>query len=282
MDTQHRLVRRATCRPLVAVVAALGVIAATFGPAASVADASAPPACRIADVTTKLHNRADWSRTVLDTTFRLPKAYRPVGMARVRSAGLSGSGSIRRVAVADLKAMVHASRVAGLRLAVRSAYRSYQTQVWTFAKWVHSGGIGTALDTSARPGHSEHQLGTAIDFIRAGGTPPWLVRDWARTREGAWLSRNAWRYGWVMSYPKGRKAATCYAYEPWHYRYVGRDIARQVHDSGRTLRQILWTLQTEPPAPSPSPSPSDTPNPTPTPTDEPTPSPSPTEDAPAA
>jgi D-alanyl-D-alanine carboxypeptidase len=200
-------------------------------------------------------------------------------LVSVRRAGLSGYGSVRRVALADLKAMVRASRAAGLRLAVRSAYRSYQTQVWTFAHWVHAGGTAAALETSARPGHSEHQLGTAIDFTRAGGIAPWFVPDWGKTREGAWLARNAWRYGWVMSYPKGRKAATCYAYEPWHFRYVGKDTARQVHHSGRALRQVLWTLQTPTSTPSPTPTPNPTPTATPTSTPPTEPTPTPTDAA---
>ncbi|HSS36870.1 MAG TPA: D-alanyl-D-alanine carboxypeptidase family protein, partial [Patescibacteria group bacterium] len=91
----------------------------------------------------------------------------------------------------------------------------------------------------------------------------------ARSREGAWLAKNAWKYGFVMSYPKGKKRVTCYAYEPWHYRYVGRDLAARVHASGKTLRQVLWTLQTAPP-------PTPTPTPEPTPTSEPTPTPEPT------
>ena len=277
---------RVSRRRVLPVVAALILLAGLLGPATT-AVAAGPPSCRIADVTTKFHASTDWARTLLDTTYRLPKTFRPVGLISVHAAGLSGSGSVRRIALTDLRALVRASRLAGVRLAVRSAYRSYQTQVWTFASWVRRGGIGAALDTSARPGHSEHQLGTTIDFTRAGGIAPWFVSDWGRTAEGAWLRVNAWKFGWVMSYPKGRQAATCYAYEPWHYRYVGKEIAGQVHASGRTLRQVLWTLQTTtpPPTPTPSPTPTATPTPTPTPdptgTPTPTDEPTPTDDAPA-
>ncbi len=95
----------------------------------------------------------------------------------------------------------------------------------------------SALATSARPGHSEHQLGLAIDFKTAGGAAAWRYADWARTREGAWLARNAWRYGFVMSYPAGKRSLTCYAYEPWHYRYVGRTSqGRSTTAAGRSAR----------------------------------------------
>ena len=279
MNDRHPLHRADARRRALALAAAIGLLATALGPAAGPTDAAAPlPRCRVADVITKYHARSDWARSLLDTAYRLPKSYRPVGMVSVRVAGLSGGGSVRRVVLADLRAMVRASRMAGARLAVESPYRSYATQVWTFAHWVRVGGAGAALETSARPGHSEHQLGTTIDFRSVGGGNPWFYRDWGRSREGAWLARNAWKYGFVMSYPKGRKSVTCYAYEPWHYRYVGRDLAKQVHVSGRTLRQVLWANQTAPPpTPTPTPTPTDEPTPTPTPTDEPTPTP--TEDA---
>ena len=90
---------------------------------------------------------------------------------------------------------------------------------------------------------------------------------------GAWLRVNAWKYGFVMSYPKGKTAVTCYQYEPWHYRYVGRTRARLIRSSGLTLREFLWREQnptTVTPTPTPTPTPSPEPTPTPTPIPEPT------------
>ena len=67
---------------------------------------------------------------------------------------------------------------------------------------------------------------TTVDFRRYGGSAPWNYSDWGTTKAGAWLKANAWKYGFIMSYPKGKTAVTCYQYEPWHYRYVGRARAR--------------------------------------------------------
>ena len=93
----------------------------------------------------------------------------------------------------------------------------------------------------ARPGHSEHHLGTAIDFASPDDTrATWNYEDWATTPAGAWLRDNAWRFGFVMSYPKGEESTTCYQYEPWHYRYVGRDAAARIRESSLTLREFLW------------------------------------------
>jgi D-alanyl-D-alanine carboxypeptidase len=87
------------------------------------------------------------------------------------------------------------------------------------------------------------------------------------------MKKNAWKYGFVMTYPKGKTSVTCYQYEPWHFRYVGRTRARTIQQSGLTLRQFLWREQ------NPSPAPTPTPTPTPAPTATPTPSPAPTETA---
>jgi D-alanyl-D-alanine carboxypeptidase len=66
------------------------------------------------------------------------------------------------------------------------------------------------------------------------------MSDWGATREGAWMRTNAWRYGWIMSYPKGTFATSCYNYEPWHYRYVGRELAAAIQDAGTASRPYLW------------------------------------------
>jgi D-alanyl-D-alanine carboxypeptidase len=259
-------------------VAALAVaILAGF---AGTVSASPLPACRVADVLTKYHTTRDWNRSLLDWYYRLPSAYAPGDLRSTAYAALNSGYSVRSYVVADLKAMAWAARNAGARLAVDSAYRSYANQRYVFSYWVNRVGYSRALLTSARPGHSEHQLGTTIDFKSYGGSSAWYYTDWATTRAGAWLKANAWRYGFVMSYPKGKTSVTCYAYEPWHYRYVGRDKAAKVRASGLTLRQYLWREQTTPsptprPTPSPSPTPVPTASPTPTPsasaTDEPTP-----------
>ena len=97
-----------------------------------------------------------------------------------------------------------AARAAGARLAVQSAFRSYSTQKSTFAYWSRVSGYSAALRSSARAGHSEHQLGTTVDFRSYGGSAPWYYRDWGTTKAGAWLKKNAWKYGFVMSLPEGQ------------------------------------------------------------------------------
>lgn len=207
-------------------------------------DSAAPipqlPACDFLDLPTARPSVDSWTTTVLDTVFALPSAYRPADLVSTAGAGLSGGFLIRSTALADLAAMVAAAQADGARLAVQSSYRSYNSQVLTFNGWVSKVGYAAALRVSARPGHSEHQLGTSIDFRSVSGPSPFSVADWATSADGAWLAANAWSYGWVMSYPKGTADRSCYQYEPWHYRYYGRQTASAIHDSGLTAREWLW------------------------------------------
>ncbi len=100
----------------------------------------------------------------------------------------------------------------------------------TFESLVAAYGRDEALRSAARPGHSEHQLGTTIDV--EGGE--------------AWLADEAWRYGFVVSYPfEHSPESTCYKAEPWHLRYVGREAAAEVRASGLSLRAWLWTRQSD-------------------------------------
>jgi zinc D-Ala-D-Ala carboxypeptidase len=201
-----------------------------------------PPSCRYADVLTLHRAYGDWGRTLLDTILMLPRTYAPGDLVDTGTAGVNGGYRVRSLIGADLRAMATAARAAGAPIAVVSGYRSYDAQAATFQHWVSVGGYEQALRTSARAGHSEHQLGTTIDVTSAGGAAPWTYADWGTTKAGAWMRSNAWRYGFVMSYPKGAEATTCYSYEPWHYRYVGRTTAANVVASGLPLRTYLWRM----------------------------------------
>lgn len=131
-----------------------------------------------------------------------------------------------------------AAEAAGHDLKVRSAYRSYDEQVTTFAFWVQQLGYEEALRVSAPPGHSEHQLGTTVDVTTAEVGFE-LTTAFGATAAGQWLEANAWRHGFVISYPAGTEATTGYAYEPWHIRWVGGPAAAAVHQQGVTLYAYL-------------------------------------------
>jgi zinc D-Ala-D-Ala carboxypeptidase len=179
--------------------------------------------------------------TILDRSYALRADYVPpdlVPASRAGFAGDEGTKLVRAALIADLAAMRQAWQADGMRIQIQSSYRSYRNQEATFNHWVATYGRDGALTRSARAGHSEHQLGTAIDFT----SPGWLGRvgDWGvQTAEGAWMADNAWRYGFVMSYPRGSMPQTCFSYEPWHYRWIGREAAAEWLQSGLYLRNFL-------------------------------------------
>ena len=195
--------------------------------------------CNVADVATPNVGFDEHAQTYLDWTYRLPADYVPPDLVNANT-GTPTAGArltIRALAYGDLARLRAAALAAGHRLDVVSAYRSHEEQARTFDYWTRVGGYEQALRTSARPGHSEHQLGTAIDF-GDGTAAPWEYADWAQTPTGAWLASHAADFGFVMSYPKGRSAVTCYSYEPWHYRYVGTELAKTLVASGLSLREF--------------------------------------------
>ena len=218
----------------------------------------AVPPCAVRDVPTAKPYYSDWASTIVDSTYSVGADYAPPDLVGADEAGLSSYFQVRSIMIPDLRALADAAWAAGAPLAIDSAYRSYDTQVWTFWYWVSELGYETAIQSSARPGHSEHQLGLAIDFKASGGPDPWDYYNFATdSPTGQWLAANAWKYGFLMSYPLGQSAKTCYGFEPWHYRYVGRDEAAAIHASGLTTREWMWQHQPnpEPQGPRPWPSP---------------------------
>jgi len=222
-----------------AVVLATGLLGVPASAPPAVLGLGPLPDCRLDDILTIPRGYADYQYTLVDWILSVGKSYVPPDLVNVRTTGLAGSGLVRKVAFTDLKAMATAAKAAGAPIGSWSAYRSYATQVALFNSYAKGYGTAAAVRFSARPGHSEHQLGLAIDFMSAGGGSP-MGGDWATTRAGAWMSKHAWEYGWVLSYPKGKTGVTCYNYEPWHYRYIGREVAAKVHASGQTIREYLW------------------------------------------
>ena len=120
-----------------------------------------------------------------------------------------------------------------------SAYRSYKTQKSIYDQRVKNVGKKQADKYVALPGQSEHQTGLAIDITNRKGYEGKLKVDFGDTEEGKWIVSNAYKYGFIMRYPKGKEKITGYNYESWHIRYVGKKDARNIHDKQMTLEEYL-------------------------------------------
>lgn len=127
-----------------------------------------------------------------------------------------------------LKELLISARSDGKELLVASAFRSFDTQATLKSEYKVTYGAGTANQFSADQGYSEHQLGTAVDFTTpsVGG----VISKFEADPAYKWLLDNAYIYGFVLSYPKGN---TYYKFEPWHWRFVGIDLARHLHSVGK-------------------------------------------------
>lgn len=215
------------------VVAALAVpfsAAACAEDKTVVAPASVPPAMvdhiranarRFASkMDAALSNDGDGLLTLVDKKHSLSPAYVPadlVPLADARSYAMGRAGlKLRAGAERSLEDMARAAKADGVSLVVSSAYRSYEYQKTVYERNVKELGQAAADRESARPGASQHQLGTAVDF----GS---ITDDYALTKAGKWLSANAGRFGWSLSFPEGLESVTGYRWECWHYRYVGKE-----------------------------------------------------------
>lgn len=145
---------------------------------------------------------------------------------------------LRQVAADALYEMFEEAEKSGIYLHARSGYRSYQTQVQLFNNYAEKHGEEAANRYSARPGHSEHQTGLVMD-VTSEKVNFQLDEKFGDTKEGEWLRDNAHEFGFIIRYPKEQEHITGYIYEPWHIRYLGREVATAVYESGLTYEEFL-------------------------------------------
>jgi LAS superfamily LD-carboxypeptidase LdcB len=170
--------------------------------------------------------------------FRLASSFAPNDMRVVNVRSVNGTHRMRRTAAGYAENLFQDARRSGHTLIATSGFRSYATQRATHNHWISVLGLTQARRVSARPGHSEHQLGLALDIStpRLGGA---LSASFSSTSEGRWLRNNAHRYGFIIRYPRNREADTGFAYEPWHIRFVGVDAATEIFNRGLILEEFL-------------------------------------------
>lgn len=162
-------------------------------------------------------------------TYRLPSEYAPQDLVPV--AGLS-SGYMRAEAAEQWAALYADMRADGLRIYPRSAYRSYNRQASLYQSYSARDGAARADTYSARAGHSEHQTGLTLDVVQGTGYSSLSSARFEDSAQYKWFCDNAAQYGFILRYPKGYEHITGYRYEPWHWRYIGVEAARQMKQEG--------------------------------------------------
>lgn len=167
----------------------------------------------------------------------------PIAYAPGDLVDIGGGLQLRAEAAQAVAALRVEAAAAGLDVEVQSAFRSFERQQGLFGNATARFGVDGAELRSARPGFSEHQTGLAVD-VGGGGCD--IERCFGETVEGRWVVANAHRTGWLVRYPAGAEPITGYQYEPWHLRYVGPELATEMHETGVATLEEFFGL---PPAP---------------------------------
>lgn len=185
----------------------------------------APPVEEEPQIDPSVFTDTDSLLLVANKSHKLPDGYVPKDLVTT----ILGC-EMRQEAADALAEMVHAAEPLGVYLKISSAYRGEDYQRTLYNGYVGKYGTETADTISSRPGYSDHQTGLACDFVEGDGSMNGINfnQSFEDTASGVWLREHAHEYGFIMRYPKDKAEITGYAYEPWHYRYVGVDAATEI------------------------------------------------------
>ena len=163
--------------------------------------------------------------------YHLKEDWVPKDIKEVSSIYAYDENATTDVVMKAFKEMWSKAKDEDLTLIITSSYRDYKTQDEIWNRYADSNSEEWADGYAARAGYSEHQTGLALDIVTYNST----MDDFEKSAEFKWLSKNAYKYGFILRYPKGKENITGYDYESWHYRYVGKDVAKKINDLGITF-----------------------------------------------
>lgn len=182
---------------------------------------------------------------VVNKQRRLPDGYEPPDLVEPNVDFYAGEGDpkrkLRKEAADALEELFAMAEAEGLELVAVSGYRSYERQEAIYQNNVNKNGEEHANQYSAKPGTSEHQTGLAMD-VASSQLVSVLEPSFIETSEGQWLHDNAHKAGFIIRYPDGKEDITGYNYEPWHLRYVGKELAKEIYEQQVTLEEFFGLL----------------------------------------
>lgn len=173
-----------------------------------------------------------------------PIDFAPSDLVMPQGVGNEFAQPLREPAARAVEQFIAAAAAAGHDVWIISAYRDYQTQIALWNRYVQRDGQAAADRYSARAGHSEHQTGLAVDFDDHGAC--YLDGCFGETPAGLWLAEHAAEYGFILRYPSDKEAVTGFMYEPWHFRYVGAELAIEMRTEGVTTLEEFFGLPAAP------------------------------------
>lgn len=164
---------------------------------------------------------------IVNKTYSIPENYTPTDPENPIT-GERCNNCLDKEVMSAFNLMQSDATSVGLNIYIASGYRSYSYQERLYNNYTAVSGVSGADTYSARPGHSEHQTGLCFDLNSVDDS-------FANTDEGKWINDNAWTYGFIIRYPKGKESITGYQYESWHLRYVGETLAKELYNDGNWL-----------------------------------------------
>jgi len=180
---------------------------------------------------TEKTNTKDDNLMLVNKYYYLTEDYEPDDLITLTSKYNTGVNSkMRKEAAEQFMKMSDAATLDNITIKNASGYRSYKYQVNLYNNYVERDGKKAADTYSARPGFSEHQTGLTSDINQ-------IDNSFENTDAFKWLQENAYKYGFILRFPKDKEDVTGYQYEPWHYRYVGEYVAEKIHDENLTLEE---------------------------------------------
>lgn len=180
---------------------------------------------------TKITPYPNKTHILINKYIKLPNNYIPDNLENLDTSYSRDGMKLVKVAKDMLEKMVNQAKNDGYIIRVMSSYRSYDYQVKLYNEYKRADGEKEADKYSARPGFSEHQTGLCIDID--DGIKPYT--SFAKSKSYKWMQNNSYKYGFIERYPEGKEHITGYDYEAWHYRYVGKNIAKYIHDNSITF-----------------------------------------------
>lgn len=169
---------------------------------------------------------------IVNKFYYLPNDYIPSNLINIEE--VHGVGQIKKEVYDAFKKMYNDAKEENLYLYISSPYRSYERQNTLYSEYVSGDGVIEADTYSARPGHSEHQTGLAFDL---GTSTDHYIGNFKNSKEFRWIKENGHKYGFILRYPYGKTYITGYIYEPWHYRYVGVEVATYIYENNITYEE---------------------------------------------
>ena len=173
--------------------------------------------------------------TLINKNYQLRSNYVPNDLESISLKYSNSDKYLRKIAKKQFEKLSEDAKKLEYRIIAVSAYRDYNYQNELFNYYVKNKGLDYALECSAKPGHSEHQTGLAVDVEGSNKN----YDDFENTKEYTWMKDNAHKYGFILRYPKGKENITGFKFEPWHYRYVGIQIATYLYQNNLTLEEYL-------------------------------------------